>query len=188
MVDGLETVVSKRRAEAYIVIDTSDDQVFQIDLYDWYLSKGLADRLLNIQSPYLITYLERKATEDITHADLLWRYYSQWNRPHDAAVIQLKLAKSTFPITLDQRIEYLSQAKTNASTYTAGVGRQSRQSLLREISDLLDVANIQDDVLQKLKGDIRISPSRKSDVLGQVDGQILSLTEVQYCCNSLDIY
>ncbi|MCJ1419694.1 hypothetical protein MMC32_006050 [Xylographa parallela] len=178
MVNGLEAEVSKRRAEAYTVIDTSDDQVFQIDLYDWYLSQGLADRLLDIQSPYLITYLERKATENITHADLLWRYYSQWNRPHDAAVIQLNLAKSTFALTLNQRIEYLSQAKTNASTYTAGIGGQSRQSLLREVSDLLDVANIQDDVLQKLKGDIRVSPDRKLDVLGQVNGQILGLTEL----------
>ena len=186
MVNGLEAEVSKRRAEAYTVIDTSDDQVFQIDLYDWYLSQGLADRLLDIQSPYLITYLERKATENITHADLLWRYYSQWNRPHDAAVIQLNLAKSTFALTLNQRIEYLSQAKTNASTYTAGIGGQSRQSLLREVSDLLDVANIQDDVLQKLKGDIRVSPDRKLDVLGQVNGQILGLTEVQYDLNLVD--
>ncbi|MCJ1288076.1 hypothetical protein MMC26_007429 [Xylographa opegraphella] len=178
MVNELETVVSKRRAEAYTVIDTSDDRVFQIDLFDWYLSQDLADRLLNVQSPYLTTYLEIKAKEDITHADLLWRYYSQWSRPHDAAVIQLNLAKSSFPLTLDQRIEYLSQAKTNASAYAASVGRQSRQSLLREVSVLLDIANIQDDVLQKLKGDIRVSPDRKSDVLRQVDGQILSLTEL----------
>ncbi|MCJ1390312.1 hypothetical protein MMC18_003170 [Xylographa bjoerkii] len=187
MVNGQETVASRRRAEAYTVIDTSDDQVFQIDLYDWYLSQGLADRLLDIQSPYLITYLERKAMEDLTHADLLWKYYSQWNRPHDAAVIQLNLAKSTFPLTLDRRIEYLSQAKTNASTYTAGVGRQSRQVLLREVSDLLDIANIQDDVLQKLKGDVRVPSDRRSDVLGQLDGQILSLTEAADHRNPIDI-
>ena len=180
MVNNPESLVSKRRGEAYTVIDTSDDEVFQIDLYDWYLSQGLADRLLDIQSPYLITYLERKATENITHADLLWRYYGQWHRPHDAAVIQLNLAKSNFALTLDQRIEYLSQAKTNASTYTAGVGRQSRQLLLREVSDLLDVANIQDDVLQKLKGDARVPPDRRSEVLGRIDGQMLSLTEVPF--------
>lgn len=179
IVDGQYTLVSKRRAEAHAVIDTSEDEVFQVDLYDWYLSLGQADRLLDIQSPYIITYLTRKASEDITHADLLWRYYSQWNRPHDAATVQLSLAKSSFLLTLDQRIEYLSRAKANASTYTPGVGSQTRQILLREVSDLLDVANIQDDVLQKLKGEPRIPPERKAEILKQIDGQIQSLTEVR---------
>ncbi|MCJ1478533.1 hypothetical protein MMC13_007213 [Lambiella insularis] len=178
MVDGQYTMVSKRRAEAYAVIDTSEDEVFQVDLYDWYLSLGQADRLLDIQSPYIITYLTRKASEDITHANLLWRYYSQWNRPYDAATVQLGLAKSGFPLTLDKRIEYLSRSKANASTYTPGIGRQARQVLLRDVSDLLDVANIQDDVLQKLKGDSRITAERRPHILEQVDGQILTLTEL----------
>ena len=177
--DGQHTLASKRRTEAYDVIDTSEDEVFQTDLYDWYLAQGLADRLLDIQSPYIITYLQRKSSEDIVHADLLWRYYSQADRFHDAAAVQLALAKSAFDLLLDRRVEYLSRAKANASTYTPGIGRQTRQVLLREVSDLLDVANIQDDLLQRLKADVRIAANRKQDVMKELNGTILSLTEVR---------
>ena len=179
MVDAQFTLATKRRAEAYDVIDNSNDEVFQTDLFDWYLSKGQADRLLEIQSPYVVTYLERKLTEDMACADLLWRYYSQWGRHHDAAVVQLNLAKSQFPLSLDRRIEYLSRAKANASTYSSGFGRQSRQILLREISDMLDIANIQDDILQRIKGDPRITAEARPNVLGGLDGPVLSLDEVR---------
>ena len=178
MVDGQYTLTAKRRAEAQDVIDTSEDEVFQTNLYDWYLSHGQAERLLEIQSPYVPTYLQRKSNEDIAHADLLWKYYCQADRFHDAAEVQYKLARSDFPLKLDRRIEYLSRAKANASTFSAGIGRQKRQVLLREISDLLDIANIQDDVLQRLKGDERITPDKKAEIPDQVDGKVLGISDV----------
>ncbi len=177
-IDGQYTLTAKRRNEAYAVIDESDDEVFQTDLYDWYLAQGWSDRLLQVQSPYLTTYLQRKSANDVAHADLLWRYYAQSDRFHDAASVQLQLAKSGFDLSLEKRIEYLGRAKANASVFTSGVGRQPRQVLLHEVSDLLDVANIQDDLLQRLKADTRITPERRPDVLKGLNGQILSLTEV----------
>lgn len=178
MIDGQFTTSAKRRTEAYDVIDTSEDEAFQTDLYDWYLAQGRADRLLDIQSPYIVTYLQRKSSDDIAHADLLWKYYSQGERYHEAAGVQLALGKSAFQLSLDRRIEYLSRAKANASTATPGVARQTRHILLREVSDLLDVANIQDDLLQRLRADERIAADRKLDVIKDLNGKILSLTEV----------
>jgi nuclear pore complex protein Nup155 len=182
LIHGQNTVASRRISEAYDVINTSDDEVFQTDLYDWYLAQNQADRLLGIQSPFVVAYLIRRSTEDIAHADLLWRYYSQADRPHEAARVQLELAKGPFDLSLDRRIEYLSGAKANASTYMPGLGRQSIQSLLREISDLLDVANIQDDIVQRLKGDPRFDafPEKKKETVAMLDGQIQSLSEVCY--------
>ncbi|KAI9714654.1 MAG: hypothetical protein M1812_006319 [Candelaria pacifica] len=177
-IDGQYTLAAKRRSEAYSVIDNSDDEVFQTDLYDWYLAQGWSDRLLEVQSPYVITYLRRKSADDVAHADLLWRYYAQSDKFHDAASVQLQLAKSGFDLFLEKRIEYLGRAKANASVFTSGVGRQPRQLLLHEVSDLLDVANIQDDLLQRLKADSRISPERRPEVLKGLNGQILSLTEL----------
>ena len=156
----------------------SEDEVFQTDLYDWYLSNGEPDRLLKVESPYIITYLQRKASDDIEHADLLWRYYTQAERYQDAAVVQLALGKSAFRLGLDRRIEYLSRAKANASTIRPGIARPARTEVLREVSDLLDVANIQDDLLQRLKGDSRIAADRKPSVTQALDGKILSLSEV----------
>ena len=147
-------------------------------MYDWYLAQGRTDRLLEIQSPYIVTYLQRKSSDNIEHADLLWKYFTQAERYHEAASVQLALAKSIFELPLDRRIEYLSRAKANASTHVLSGSRQTRQVLLREISDLLDLANIQDDLLQRLKEDERITAERKPEVVKALNGQILSLSEL----------
>lgn len=182
MVDGQYTVTARRRTEAYDVIETSEDEAFQTDLYDWYLAQGRTDRLLEIHSPYIVTYLQRKALDDIANADLLWRYHSQNGQNHEAARVQLELAQSVFTLTLDQRIEYLGRAKANASTSTPGVARQTRYQLLRSVSDLLDVANIQSDVLQRLKVDHRISAERRPQIIKELNGTILPFDVVRILC------
>lgn len=192
VVDGVKTPSATRREEAYKVINESDDEVFQTHLYDWYLSQGWSDRLLEITSEYVVSYLSRMSVEDVAHADLLWRYYAHYHNYLDAADVQYKLAKSGFELSLERRIEYLSRAKANASTRVPGFSelggvrsRQSRQELLRNITDLLDVANIQDDILQKMKSDIRLQGDRRREVLAKLDGNIMSLDEVSELISSL---
>lgn len=177
-VDGQMTQIAKRQNEAYTVISDSNDEVFLTSLYDWYLEQGWSDRLLQTQSPFVVTYLDRKSTDDIAHADLLWRYYAQSQRFFEAAKVQFQLAQSAFTLPLSRRIEYLGRARANASTFTPDVGRQSRQRLLQEISNLIDVANIQDDLLQRLKDDDRIAPERKNEVLQDVDGPVMDISTV----------
>lgn len=178
VIDGQYTPLAKRRNEAYSVISDSNDEVFLTSLYDWYLEQGWSDRLLATQSPFVVTYLERKSIDDIFHADLLWRYYAQSERYFDAARVQFQLAQSAFNLPLSRRIEYLGQARANASTFTHEIGRQSRQRLLQEIGNLMDVANIQDDLLQRLKEDDRLSKENKDAVLKEIDGPIQDLTLV----------
>lgn len=173
--EGPYSLSAKRRSEAYEVIDTSDDEAFQTDLYDWYLAQGRTDRILDIQSPYIVTYLERRSTDDIAHADLLWRYHTQSGHGYQAAGVQLALGKSEFSLSLDRRIEYLSRAKANASTPTAGVARATRHALLREVSDLLDLANIQSDLLIRLKNDPRVPADRQPTLVSELNGRILTI-------------
>ena len=175
MNEGPYSSLARRRSEAYEVIDTTDDEAFQTDLYDWYLTQGRTDRILEIQSPYIVTYLERRSSDDIAHADLLWRYHTQSGHSHQAAEVQLALAKSEFTLPLDRRIEYLSRAKANASTPTPGVARATRHALLRNISDLLDLANIQSDLLIRLKNDPRVPSDRQSAILSELNGRILTI-------------
>jgi nuclear pore complex protein Nup155 len=179
-VDGRPSLTATRRNEAYDVMNRSTDELFLTNLYDWYLSQGWTDRLLATDSPFIVTYLERKSTEDISHADLLWKYHGQSGRFYDAACVQLQLAKSGFELTLDRRIEYLSRARANASTYSQGGNRKSKQKLLQEVTEYLDVANLQDEVLQRLKDDARLPAERRKEVLGRVDGPVLSITEVSF--------
>ena len=178
--DGQYTLPAKRRAEAYEVVDNSEDEVFQNNLYDWYMSQGWSDRLLDIASPHVVNYLRRRMDKDSAHADLLWRYYAHHNNYLEAASVQLLLAKGGFTLDLETRIAYLSRARTNASIRTTSLldSRQSRQQLLREISDLLDVANIQDDILQRMKSDPRLTDARRPQVLKKLDGEILSIGEL----------
>lgn len=182
--DGAVSQITRRKLEAYEQINNSDDEVFQNFLYDWYLAKGWADRLLEIHSPFVIEYLRRTSEENVAHADLLWRYYAHYSDFLSAAEVQFQLAKSQFELSLEKRIEYLSRAKANASTRMTGFSetgvrnRQSRQELLRNISDYLDIANIQDDLLERIKSDTRLQGARREEVIRDLDGAIQAIDEV----------
>lgn len=176
VIDGHLTTIAKRKNEAYAVISDSTDELFLTSLYDWYLEQGWSDRLLQTSSPFVVTYLQRKSADDVSHADLLWRYYAQSQRFFEAADVQYQLAQSAFALPLARRIEYLGRARANASTFTEGVSRQNRQRLLQDITNLIDVANIQDDILERIKDDARIPENEKPNVLKQVDGPILPMT------------
>ncbi|KAF2805502.1 nucleoporin-domain-containing protein [Mytilinidion resinicola] len=183
VIDGVVSAAARRRNEAYDQINSSEDEVFQTNLYDWYLQQGWSDRLLEISSPHVVTYLKEKSREAPEYGDLLWRYYAHYNNYFDAAIVQLQLAKSFFTIKLSQRIEYLSRARANASTRVGGISemrstkQQTRQDLLREVSDLLDIATIQEDILDKLKSDPRTA-GRRDEILSQLDGNILPVTDL----------
>ncbi|KAF9694173.1 hypothetical protein EKO04_007964 [Ascochyta lentis] len=186
--DGVVSQITRRKFEAYEQINNSDDEVFQNYLYDWYMQKGWAERLLEINSPFVVEYLRQSSEKDVAHADLLWRYYAHYNDYLSAAETQYQLAKSSLDLSLEKRIEYLSFAKANASTRMTGFSetgvrnRQSRQELLRNIADHLDIANIQDDILVKLRKDDRLKADqlRRNEVLALLNGQIQPLDELYH--------
>ena len=183
IVDGFYTVTAKRRREAYNVVNESKDELFQINLYDWYLSNNWSERLLDVRSDFVEKYLKRRSQDEPDFADLLWRYYAHYNSFIEAAKVQLTLAKSVFDLSLERRIEYLSFARANASTKTIGISevgrtRQSRQELMREVSDLMDIANLQSDVLDRIKSEPRLSGERRAKVIADLDGRVKTIDEL----------
>ena len=73
----------------------SQDEMFHIALYDWLIGKKLPERLLDIQSPYLESYLKHAAVQqpDQLHIlELLWKYYEKSRNYGAAARILAKLA------------------------------------------------------------------------------------------------
>jgi nuclear pore complex protein Nup155 len=177
-IDGRTTLIATKKIEAHTVIDDSDDELFQFNLYEWYLAQGWEDRLLAVDSPFVVQFLTRSAPTDVKRSDLLWKFYVHREHFYEAAAVQLDLAKSEFTIPLAKRIEYLSRAKANASTQSPGIGRQARQVLLYEIGELLDVANIQDELLGRLRVDTRMPAERRPQIVEELDNQILNLSNV----------
>ncbi|KAK1749525.1 Non-repetitive/WGA-negative nucleoporin C-terminal-domain-containing protein, partial [Echria macrotheca] len=177
-IDGRPTLAATKRMEAYAVVNDSDDEVFHFELYDWYIEKNWTDRLLAIDSPHVITYLQRLASTELEHADLLCRFYTHRSRFFEAAQVQAELAKSELNIGIKERISLLSRAKGNASVNTLGISRQQQQELNHEVTELLEIAHIQHDLLERLKNDERISPEKLPDIEEALDGPIKGLTEL----------
>ncbi|SZE99990.1 unnamed protein product [Blumeria hordei] len=179
MIDGNPTLAATRRNEASQVVNTSDDELFQFDLYEWYLANGKERTLLSIDSNYVVQFLTKSASASLERADLLWKFHQGRDQFYEAAMVQSGLAKSDFDIPLARRIEYLCRAKANASALTSQtqlVGRQARQVLQYEIIELLDVANIQDEILQRLMADPRTDEANRQRILTKLDGKIRDLT------------
>lgn len=179
MIDGRLTLIATKRLEAYEVVNNNDDEVFHFDLYEWYIQQGWTDRILAIDSPHVITFLQRLAGTNVEHADLLCRFYTNRSRFFDAAEVQAELANSDFPIGIKDRIRLLSLAKANANVNTPGVSRQQQQLLNHSVTELLEIAHIQDDLLDRLTEDDRIDPDRKVEIKEALQGQIQGLSEVR---------
>ncbi|KAK3378806.1 Non-repetitive/WGA-negative nucleoporin C-terminal-domain-containing protein [Lasiosphaeria ovina] len=176
LVDGKLTLTATKRIEAYAVVNNSTDEVFHFDLYDWYIGKEWTDRILSIDSPHVITYLKRLAETDAKHADLLCRFYTHRSRFFEAAKVQADLAKSELPIGIKDRITLLSRAKGNASVNTVGISRQDQQFLNHEVTELLEIAHIQDDLLERLKADPRMHAEKIYEIEQALDGPIQGLS------------
>lgn len=178
MIDGKPTLTATKRLEAYDVVNGSNDELFHFGLYQWYIDQGWMDRILAIESPHVVTFLESLAREDATHANLLCRFYTHQGQYYQAAVVQSDLAQADLPINIKERINLLSLAKTNANVSSPGVARQQQQVLNHKISELLEIAHIQDDVLERLRVDSRIDPQRLIEIEDKLDGKIQNLTEL----------
>jgi nuclear pore complex protein Nup155 len=180
-IEGQHSVASKRRNEAYDVINGSGDVVFQTCLYDWYLETKQEDRLLEITSPFVPQFLRQRANDwNREAADLLWRYFVHNNDYLEAAHTQLHLARGQFPITLEERMTYLSRARTNASTRQSALveSRHSKQQLLSDIDTQLELASIQDDIYQRMKQDPRVTEARRPAILAELNSTILTIDEL----------
>ncbi|GKU05553.1 hypothetical protein FLAG1_08433 [Fusarium langsethiae] len=178
MVDGRLTLIATKRLEAYKVVNESDDEVFHFDLYEWYIQQGWTDRILAIDSNHVVTFLQRLAGTNIEHADLLCRFYTNRSRFFDAAEVQAELANSDFPISIKDRIRLLSLAKANANVSTTGISRQQQQMLNHSVTELLEIAHIQDDLLERLRADDRIDPERAIEIEDALKGKIQGLSEL----------
>ena len=111
-------------------------------------------------------------------ANLLWQFHAKNANYHEAARVLYNLANSSFPISLEERIEYLSRAKSLCSVRVDPGLRNALNEMATMIQDALDVANIQDDIIRAVKEDGRMADFKRTELLKALDGKILPLTTV----------
>ncbi|KAF9152095.1 hypothetical protein BG015_005786 [Linnemannia schmuckeri] len=152
---GLDSAQGPLSSFAFHTLETAlqfDDSLFHTYLYDWLLSHGRADYLLEISTPYIEEYLKQCTLLESTR-DLLWRYYIKVDDFGHAAQELGRIADSTrYQLSFESRLEYLSLAVSNAKSYPAGSDPKTDNGrLLIELEEKLEVGNIQLNIILSLK-------------------------------------
>ncbi|KAG5513990.1 hypothetical protein PMAC_000612 [Pneumocystis sp. 'macacae'] len=176
--DNDNSNITLLRDDTYKTAYLSKDELFHYSLYDWYVERGMLERILNIETPYVQAYLERKSINDLDLADLLWQYHSRHGSFYEAARVLYELAQSNFPITLGQRMEYLSRGKGLCNCDVSLEIRPMMNKLAHDLQEELDVITIQDDIIQSIRGDERLSLEKKHEMIRNLDGKLIPLTEL----------
>lgn len=82
------------RTHAYALTFASEDEMFHSTLYDWLITRGVADELLEMRPVYLEAHLRREPIT-VQKYQLLWQFYVKDGQPLRAAEVLGALAEST---------------------------------------------------------------------------------------------
>lgn len=154
------------------------DKMFHCELYRWFLRRGMGEKLLEVDTSYILPFLEANAFKDLQMSEYLWIYQSKRERYYSAAQILYNLAISQFPLSLGERIQYLSRASGFSHCTCPPNVRQEMSELSVLISDYMTISSIQDELLSKIKLDGRVSQEALKQAQEQLDGPILSASDL----------
>lgn len=157
--------------DAFLRALSSEDELFHHVLYSWMLSVGMGERLLDIQTPYVESFLSKPPIES-ERCDLLWRYYVRAHKNGLAAITLQNLAISVeVNPGLSRRVEYLTLAASNARADNQ-LPKQQVATLFNEINDRLQVARIQVDMLNALRDE------NYAEDVQQLDSRLMDVSEL----------
>ncbi|KAL3272939.1 hypothetical protein HHI36_014397 [Cryptolaemus montrouzieri] len=161
------------------ILDTDDD-IMQIVLYGWMISKHMTNDLIKISNQSLEMFLTYNSQKDcdIEVMDLLWKYYESNNNHSAAAKILSKLASlEGNSLNLKQRLAYLARAimcMSNSQTgYAPCLG-----VYLRDLEDKLDVAKVQEQILNTLQNMNTGHNPTISEALSALDSGLYQISQL----------
>ncbi|GAA5938722.1 uncharacterized protein JCM15063_004847 [Sporobolomyces koalae] len=166
------------RTNAYSKALSIKDDLFHFELYEWYLSRGMTDQLLETRTPYLEGYLLREPTT-LEKSDLLWQYYVRTSRYTAAASVLANLAETNaFPLSLQKRIEYLSLAVGNAkSQLPSGTRAGDSVQFLTDVEEKLEVAQVQIEIFRAIE-ESTLDEDDKKVWLEKIEDRLFTVTEL----------
>ncbi|XP_013406007.1 nuclear pore complex protein Nup155 [Lingula anatina] len=155
----------------------SEDEVFHVALYEWLIAENLTEKLLEVQSPFLETYLKQTANyqpDNLDTLDLLWKYYEKTRNFTAAARIQAKLAERRgTDIPLPQRLEYLSRAIMCAKSSSMRTSSANEGEFLHELEEKMEVARIQLQVLEMVS---KLPSHHTEDSISRLNSELMDIT------------
>lgn len=176
--DGVLTPIGRQRRETWHTIENSPDPLFHYALYDNLFAKGRTAQLLEVDSPYILPYLQNRGQTSLAHCELLHEHHSRRNSWLAAAEVLHELALSSFTLPLEKRLEFFSQAKSYCNAHGAPGHRQQMAELSQTIQEELDVAMIQDDLLRRVRDDARISVEKKHLLEQELGQELIGLSDL----------
>lgn len=169
--------VEEQRSSTYAEAESSSDPLFHVAMYDWLLARKKTDELLQIRSPYVEEYL-RSEPITLERCLLLCMWYVSIGYSLSAAQLYSGLAQSTeLEITLDERIEYLTKASSNAKS----AQQNNSQELIQFISDndeKLEVASVQVEIYKAIQESLEIEDEQKANLLNVLNDGLLDITSL----------
>ncbi|KAG8219746.1 nucleoporin [Butyriboletus roseoflavus] len=183
--EDLDTI----RNHAYTLAFSSDDEMFHSTLYDWLISRGLADELLALRPQYLEAHLRREPVT-LPKYQLLWQFYVKDGQPLRAAEVLAILAESTdIDLDLSTRIEYFTLAVGNAKSHPiTAIGRhETAIAFLTDLEEKLDVAQVQLEVYNALLPHAS-NPSEEGNRIRQLNKRLFTMSELfQFYAEPFDL-
>ncbi|XP_059140242.1 nuclear pore complex protein Nup155-like [Physella acuta] len=156
-----------------------DDPLFHAALYDWLFATKNAETLLEINTPYVESYLRRKVnlqTDNTLALDMLWKHYEKTENFQAATRILAQLAeRHGSHISLNQRLDYLSRAVISAKSSTSRLGTSAAGELLHELEEKMEVARLQMQIYKCLSNmadpEVEVAKNR-------LDSELLDITSL----------
>ncbi|XP_006889597.1 PREDICTED: nuclear pore complex protein Nup155-like isoform X2 [Elephantulus edwardii] len=159
----------------------SKDELFSVALYNWLIQADLADKLLQIASPFLEPHLVRMTKIDqnkVRYMDLLWRYYEKNRSFSNAARVLSRLADMhSTEISLQQRLEYIARAILSAKSSTAISSIAADGEFLHELEEKMEVARIQLQIQETLQRQCS-HHSSVQDAVSRLDSELMDITKL----------
>lgn len=172
------TDISIVRSDAYNVILHYNDKLFHYHLYDWLVSEKNEDKLLQLDTRFILSYLQEKSQSSLAISNILWIYLSKKSKFYEAAQVLYSLAISDFDIKLGDRIECLSRANGFCNSSCQLSEKQKMIQLASDIQEVLDIAAVQEDILTLVLSDARIDTTTKDELRLNLDAKILPVSDL----------
>lgn len=174
----LVTYYSQLRDKCYKICLNYKDKMFHFEFYKWFVANGVGEKLLYVETPYILEFLKLKAANDLEMSKLLWLYYSKKGDYYEAANHLYALSMSSFNISLEDRIQFLSIANSFIQVIESQFLKKDVMNLASRISDLISVSGLQDELLSTILQDSRVNDVAKKIAKEELGGEILVINDL----------